>query len=395
MVFCQCRELSEHPGRLPHDQSYEAQCDTEIEEVQGYMVGGDVLTGEHHLEVIQPVTEDQKYGHKRYRAPVPFGTPLHVNKQRAQEVDYQIQVENSGIRPVEPGLEINGLFRDVGVPDEHKLVEPQISPEDRKGKLEFTQVMKVFFVDELQVTLIFEVDDEDGDQRHAGNEGAGEVIPGEHGRVPMRIDAHEPQPRRNRGYRKGKPYDKEGGPNGVLENIFLSFLDSEGGVVDAAGELAHFVAQADPQTNGECRPYRKEPGAKETALSFECFVVRNHILIQPFVDSGMSAKDQAHKDHEGDDAYGDHGSGDRLGDTAEGQDEPAHRQRDGAEEEHGRVYDKQEVHAVLQQCCPEAGALIVGAVEDKSDDQRDHAHCHQSQGPLLISAGYLEVFFNG
>src|ERR1700760_3020059 len=100
MILGQRRELAEYPCRLPHDQPYKAQRDTEIEEVQGYMVGGDMLAREHHLEEIQPVSKDQKYGHKCYRAPVAFGTAFHEDKQRAHEIDYQVQVEDACVSPV-------------------------------------------------------------------------------------------------------------------------------------------------------------------------------------------------------------------------------------------------------------------------------------------------------
>ena len=83
MVFGQQRELAQHPGGLPHDQPDKAQCDTKIKEVHRYMVRGDMLAGEYHLEKVQPVTEDQKYGHKSYRAPIAFRASFHQDQQWA------------------------------------------------------------------------------------------------------------------------------------------------------------------------------------------------------------------------------------------------------------------------------------------------------------------------
>src|ERR1700743_2021324 len=126
------------------------------------MVRRDMATREYHLIEIQPVTENQKYGHKCYRAPIPLGTPLHQDQQRAYKVDYQVQVKYAGIRPVEAGFEVDGLFGDVAVPDEHELVEPEVGPEDREGELELTEVMQVLFVDKLEIPLVLKVDDEQG-----------------------------------------------------------------------------------------------------------------------------------------------------------------------------------------------------------------------------------------
>ena len=88
VIFCQERELGQNPSRLPHDQPYKSQRNTEIEQVQRYMIGN--RRTKDHLVKIEPVTENQKYGHKSYRGPVPLGAPAHKDQQGAQEVDYQI-----------------------------------------------------------------------------------------------------------------------------------------------------------------------------------------------------------------------------------------------------------------------------------------------------------------
>src|SRR5882757_817828 len=139
VVFRQQRNLTQRLSGLPHDQSHKSERYSEVEQVQGYLVR--VVVGEYHLEEIQPVTEYQKYRHKSYRSIVAFGACLHEDQQRSHEVDHQVQIKDSFIGAIEPGFEINGLFRDVGVPDQHELCKPQVSPEDGKGELEFTQVM--------------------------------------------------------------------------------------------------------------------------------------------------------------------------------------------------------------------------------------------------------------
>ena len=55
-----------------------------------------------------------------------------------------------------PGLEINGLFRDIRIPDQHELGEPQVGPENRKGKHELTDIMQVLIIGVLQVVVIFQ-----------------------------------------------------------------------------------------------------------------------------------------------------------------------------------------------------------------------------------------------
>src|SRR6202044_3742258 len=129
-----------------------------------------------------------------------------------------------------------------------------------------------------------------------------------------------------------------------------AFFDGQGSIVDAAGKLAHLVTQYRPQADGQCRPGDKEATAQEPALAFQGLIMSDEILVQPFIDICMAAKDQAKQDHKSDDPDGDDGRGDRFRDPAEGYYKAAHGQGYSGKEEHGRVRDKQEVHAVLQEC---------------------------------------------
>ncbi len=48
----------------------------------------------------------------------------------------------------------------------------------------------MFLCYEFQLALVLKINDEDGDERHAGNKCACEGVPAIHGAEPMRIDAH-------------------------------------------------------------------------------------------------------------------------------------------------------------------------------------------------------------
>src|SRR6185437_14519283 len=209
----------------------------------------------------------------------------------------------------------------------------------------------------------------------------------------MSVDAHEPQPGRNRGHGERKPNDIDGRPDGVLKDIFLTLFAVKRSFVDAPGEFAHLIAEDGPQADGEYRPDGKEGHAEKPAFFFEELVFGYGASVEPRVDRGMTAKHDTHQDHEADDADGDHGSGDGFGDTPEGNDKVAQGERHGAEEEHGRIGNKQEIYTIVHEGRPETGALIMGAIEDETYDQRDHTHSHQAQGPLLVSGRYLKMFF--
>ena len=369
MILCQHRELAQYPSGLPHDQSYKTQRDAEVEEVHWYVARGDMLAREHHLIIIQPVTKEQKYGHKGYRTPVPLGTPRHVDKEGAYKVDYQIQIEDPFIGALEPRFEINSFFRNVRVPDEHELVKPQVGPEDGECELELPEVVQVLLVDVFEITLVLDVDDENGQQRQTGDEAAAEIIPAVHRRKPVGVDAHEPYPGRDGGDGQRIPDDIERRPDRILKHIFSSLLYIQWGVVDAAGYLAKLPAKKGPQSYGEDRPGSKKAGAEETAFPLQDMVFGHDILIQPFVYIGMSAENQDHEDDEGNGADGNDAGGERFGHAAKRQLKTSESQRCGGEKEHNRIDGKQPENAIVQDGGPEPGTLVMTAVQDKTDDQ--------------------------
>src|SRR5689334_12936814 len=108
MVSFQQREFRKNPSRLPHDQPYKSERDTEVEQVHGHVVFA--RRAEDHLVEVQPVTEHQKYGHKCYSSPVALGAAAHEDQQRSQEVDYQVEIEDALISSFKTGFKIDGLF---------------------------------------------------------------------------------------------------------------------------------------------------------------------------------------------------------------------------------------------------------------------------------------------
>jgi len=296
--------FAQHLSCLPHDQPHKSQRDTEIEQI--HMDLFRECTRKNHLIKVQPVPEDDQYGHESHRCIITFGAPLHKDQQRAKEVDDQVQVENALVGTFEPVLEIDGFLGNVGIPDQHKLGKPQVSPENGEGELELAEVMQVLLVHILQVSPVLEIDDEQCHQRYARYEGAGECIPAVHGREPMRIDAHQPQPGRYGRHRQSEPNDKNGRPYRIRKDIFPAFCNAKGLIVDAAGQLTHLPAKHHPQPDGQNRINSKERRAQKTFLAIQYLVMRYIVLVQPFINGILSAKDNAHQDNKSYSADGDH-----------------------------------------------------------------------------------------
>ena len=87
---------------------------------------------------------------------------------------------------------VESFFGDIGVPDEHKLEEPDIDPEGAKGKEIAAKVMEVILVYGFEVLEFFEDNGGDSDGSECLDEGSGESIDTEHGTKPVGIERHNP-----------------------------------------------------------------------------------------------------------------------------------------------------------------------------------------------------------
>src|SRR5690606_4786792 len=91
-------------------------------------------------------------------------------------------------------FEIYRFLRNVSIPDQHVLAEPEIRPEDRESKHELTQIMQVFLVYQFKVSEVFQIYHEDGDQCNTRYKGRSKCVPAVHGAIPVCINTHKPQP---------------------------------------------------------------------------------------------------------------------------------------------------------------------------------------------------------
>src|SRR5690606_7680801 len=191
---------------------------------------------------------------------ISLGTTLHQDQQGRQEVDDEHEPEHACIGTTVifaryARFEVNSFFGNIRIPDQHVLREPQVSPEDRECKHELTQVMQVFLVGIFQVSLVFQVYHKKNDQSNTGYKGAGKSVPAVHGRIPVCIKTHQPQPGHSTHYGQCKPYNEDGSPYRILENISSACIGiGHRIVIGFAGKLTHFVAQHNPQTNGQDGP---------------------------------------------------------------------------------------------------------------------------------------------
>ena len=83
-----------------------------------------------HLEEIQPVSEDNQHCDEGNREVVSFTWAGHQYQERHNEVDQEVGVEDDAVRSLLPQLKVNRFIRDIGIPNQHILSEPQVRPED-------------------------------------------------------------------------------------------------------------------------------------------------------------------------------------------------------------------------------------------------------------------------
>jgi len=164
MIFRQKRKPRQNIAGLIDDDSQESSGNPKIKEVHRHMIRK--KTRKYHLIEIQPVAKQNQGRHKRHQRPISLGTPAHINQERSKEIDDQVQPENRCIWPLQTLFEINRFFRHIRIPDQHKLAKPQIGPEDGECELELAEIVQMFFIRQLQVSFILEIDYKNGDQRN-------------------------------------------------------------------------------------------------------------------------------------------------------------------------------------------------------------------------------------
>src|SRR6185312_6477890 len=177
MILRQQREFRHHPARLVNDHPDKSGSNAESKQSHGNMIG--THTSKHHLIKIQPVAKQQSYRHKSYDSIIAFGRRTHINQYGRQEIDDQVQPEYSGIRSFGAGFEINGFFRNICVPDQHELREPEVGPEYGKGKLKLSEIMQMLLIRVFQITFVLHVHNKHADQCNARNKTACKNIPAE------------------------------------------------------------------------------------------------------------------------------------------------------------------------------------------------------------------------
>src|SRR5690242_13739618 len=103
--------------------------------------------------------------------------------------------------------------------------------------------MQVFAGSEFEITQVFKKYHKYSNKGTACYKGGSKGVPAVHGREPVRIKAHQPEPGNSRHNRKGKQHDVKGGPNRIVPDIAFPFLNSRLAVVDFAGKGTHLFSQ--------------------------------------------------------------------------------------------------------------------------------------------------------
>lgn len=147
----------------------------------------------NHLVEVEPVSETNQTCNKTYRSECAFRAIHEQNKERQNEIDDDIEVENR-FELLEAEEEILCFLTVVGVPNQHELRKPKVSPKDAKTEDIFAQVVHVVFAKILQQTARLEESSDKQNDRYRADPQTYGCIPSEKRAIPVRIDRHDPKP---------------------------------------------------------------------------------------------------------------------------------------------------------------------------------------------------------
>ena len=133
-----------------------------------------------HLEEIQPVTENNYHSHEGQGKIIPLARCRHQDQNGHSKIDNQIGIKYDAVRTMLTQLKVCRLIRNVGIPNQHVLREPKVGPENTECKHELTQIMQVLLCNQLQITLILQIDYPKQNQRPTTYESASKRVPREH-----------------------------------------------------------------------------------------------------------------------------------------------------------------------------------------------------------------------
>ena len=240
----------------------------------------------------------------------------------------------------------------------------------------------------LEVIIILQVDHKQGDERHTRYERTGKRIPAVHRTVPMRIDAHQPKPRRRRKNGQGKYHDEQSTPYRIVPDVFFAaFQTGDRIFIQTPGELTHFPPKERPKSDGEESSDRKEVLIQESFLVIQDRIFRHVMGIGPMVNGMIVSKCNGEQDGHADHADHRHNRGDGFGHPTESHLPTAPSEGSGTDEEHGSIHHQQKEYTVLQERSPESSSLMstFRAMGEPESGNGQQANRHQREGDGVVT----------
>ena len=110
----------------------------------------------NHVEEIYVMSEQNNdTGHNQNPADS-LEISIYQNQYREQEI-HNNSSKKWQVVLLDSCHEISHLFRNIGIPNQHKLREPQLSPENAETKHEFRQIMDVACIHVFQISFWFQI----------------------------------------------------------------------------------------------------------------------------------------------------------------------------------------------------------------------------------------------
>ncbi len=337
----------------------------------GPSCGAAPLRRHHHDVEIEPVTEQQQQADACQQARAALGARRKQRAERQHPVDDQVGQKHRQPRVAGAAQVVGRLLRDVAVPDEQVLADPDVRPEGGEGEQHDPQVVQLPVAHLVaQVPGPAQHHRRQRDGRDPLHERAGEDVDREHGAEPVRLERDDPvvgggreghgeHRREQRGQAVQPPVVDEAGAG-------IAVLGARG-AGDAHGE-------GDPDQQHGDHAGADEAGREVGRLAGRGRSLGEPARLGPRIDRVMAGEQREQED--GSDRRGQH---ERLGDAAQPGRPARTAQPLGGEEEDGRDAQRQEVEPVDEEVEPHAGRVVAGSVQrgrgaHRGDRQRPADH---------------------
>ena len=190
VVLADERRFCQSGKRAVHEEPQESEEQPHFKETKMIMVEHGARNDEQvHVHKVGNEDED---AHRNDEARVALRVTGNQGVERNREVDEEHHQERHLVIAQDSAHVVRDFLRDVGVPNEQELAQPEVAPQHGDGEHPLAQIVHVAFVDFLEVPFAAQPQYAQVGEDHEAHPHAAEHVPPKERTEPVEVNRHHP-----------------------------------------------------------------------------------------------------------------------------------------------------------------------------------------------------------